>query len=50
MYLDLFKDASVAETNYELRITGFLGICPSFHIVETRKNNVSETGSVSVLS
>jgi hypothetical protein len=32
-----------------LRITGISGLCPSSWIVNTRKHNVSETGSVFVL-
>jgi hypothetical protein len=35
---------------WTLRITGFSEFCPSSGILETRKHNVSETGSVSVLS
>jgi hypothetical protein len=31
------------------RITGFFGLCPWSGILETRKQNVLETGSVSVL-
>jgi hypothetical protein len=34
---------------YTLRITGFLDSYPSFGILNTRKHNVSETGSVPVL-
>jgi hypothetical protein len=31
-----------------LRITRFFGLCPSSGIIETRKHNVSDIGSVSV--
>jgi hypothetical protein len=33
----------------ELRITAVFGLCRSSGILETRKHNVSETGSLSVL-
>jgi hypothetical protein len=32
-----------------LRLSRFFGLCPSSGILETRKHNVLETGSVSVL-
>jgi hypothetical protein len=37
------------KTGFEVQNYWVLGFCPSSGILETRKHNVSETGSVSVL-
>jgi hypothetical protein len=43
------KFFKVKFTNSRNELLGITGLCPSSGILTTRKHNVSETGSVSVL-
>jgi hypothetical protein len=50
LFLVLFYNISQNASNFlHIRITGFFGLFPSSSILENKKYNVSETGSVSVL-